>query len=79
MDMYQEIAELLGHEEEPPLIPPAGDDVQGAISLENALPSWKWEPRTPLRDGIAHTIRSYLEMGVQETHTHLRIGEKNAS
>lgn len=79
MDLYQAVAEELGHEETPPLIPPDPDDVQGQITLDNALASWKWEERVPLRDGIARTVASYHESGVDRTHTHLRIGEKDAS
>lgn len=79
MDLYQAIAQELGHEEEPPLIPPNPDDVQGTITLDNALPSWKWEPRTPLAEGIHETVEFYRSTGVGQTHTHLRIGEKDAS
>lgn len=79
MDLYQAVAAELGHEEVPPLIPPDPDDVQGTISLDDALPSWKWEPRTPLQEGIARTVASYREAPVGDTYTHLRIGEKDAS
>lgn len=73
MDMYQGVAEELEHEEVPPLIPPDPDDVQGTISLDNALASWKWEPRVPLREGIKRTVASYHAGGVGETYTHLRL------
>ncbi len=76
LSMYRLIADILEHREEPPIIPPDPDDVQGTISLENALASWKWQPRVPLVEGIARTVASYDESGVDQTHTHLRIGEK---
>jgi UDP-glucose 4-epimerase len=79
MEMYQAIAEELGHEETPPLIPPASDDVQGTISLSNALPSWKWQEMVPLREGIARTVASYREGGVTDTYTHLRLGSVDAA
>jgi UDP-glucose 4-epimerase len=79
MDLYQAVAAELGHEEDPPLIPPDPDDVQGTISLDNALPSWKWEERVPLQEGIARTVASYREGTVDATYTHLRIGEADAS
>ncbi len=79
MDLYQAIAAELDHEEVPPLIPPDPDDVQGTISLDNALPSWKWEERTGLSEGIHETVASYREGTVGDTYTHLRIGEKDAS
>jgi UDP-glucose 4-epimerase len=79
MEMYQAIAEELGHEETPPLIPPASDDVQGTISLRNALPSWKWQEMVPLREGIARTVASYRQSGVTDTHTHLRLGNVDAA
>lgn len=77
MDLYTAIAEELGHEEAPPLIPPDPDDVQGEVSTENAVPGW--EATTSVRDGIARTIASYRSSVVGETYTHLRIGSKNAS
>ena len=79
MDLYQAIAAELEHEETPPVIPPDPDDVQGTISLDNALPSWKWRQRTPLQEGIARTVASYRESNMGATYTHLRIGEKDAS
>ena len=79
MDLYQAVAAELEHEEVPPLIPPDPDDVQGTISLDNALPSWKWEGRVPLQEGIARTVASYRESIISDTFTHLRIGEKDAS
>lgn len=79
MGMYQAVAAELEHEEVPPLIPPDPDDVQGSISLDNALPSWKWEARVPLEEGIGRTVASYREQGISETHTHLNIGRKDAS
>lgn len=79
MELFQQIQNHFEEWEVPPLIPPAGDDVQGTISLDNALASWKWLERTPLRYGIEQTIHSYRETGVDHTHTHLRIGEKDAS
>jgi UDP-glucose 4-epimerase len=79
MDIYQAVAAELEHEEVPPLIPPAPDDVQGTISLDDALPSWKWQPRLPLQEGIGRTVASYRQTTVGETFTHLRLGEKDAS
>ena len=79
MDLYQAVAAELEHEEVPPLIPPDPDDVQGTISLDNALPSWKWEERVPLEEGIRRTVASYRESTIDQTFTHLRIGEADAS
>lgn len=79
MDLYQAVASELGHEEVPPLIPPDPDDVQGTISLDDSLPSWKWRERVPLQDGVARTVASYRQATIGETFTHLRIGEKDAS
>ena len=58
------------------LTPPDPDDVQGTIDPANGVPGWK--PEVSLRDGITRTVASYREHGVAETHTHLRIGEKDA-
>jgi Nucleoside-diphosphate-sugar epimerases len=73
MDLYNGVAQVLEHKEVPPLIPPDPDDVQGSISLDNALASWKWEPRVPLWEGIQRTVDSYRASGVEETYTHLRL------
>lgn len=77
MDLYIGVARVLGHTEVPPLIPPDPDDVQGVISTSNGLPHWK--AQVPLRDGIYKTVSSYHEKGIDNTYTHLRIGEKDAS
>ena len=79
MDLYRAVADELEHEEVPPLIPADPDDVQGTISLDNALPSWKWGERTMLQEGIARTVASYRESNMGETYTHLKIGRKDAS
>ena len=71
MDLFRGVAAELGHEEVPPLIPPAPDDVQGAISTEHAVPGWK--ASTLLEEGIAKTVASYRLAGVGDTHTHLRL------
>jgi len=79
IDLYQAVALELDHEETPPLIPPDPDDVQGTISLDDALPSWKWGERMSLALGIERTVASYRETTVGETFTHLRIGGSDAS
>lgn len=79
MDLYQAIAAELGHQEVPPLIPPDPDDVQGTITLDNALPDWKWQERVPLAVGIARTVASYRERELGDTYTHLEIGKKDGS
>jgi UDP-glucose 4-epimerase len=79
IDLFQAVAAELGHQESPPLIPPDPDDVQGTISFDNVLASWKGQPRVPLDEGIRRTVRSYGESGVDSTYTHLRIGREDAS
>jgi UDP-glucose 4-epimerase len=79
MDLYQAVAAELQHEEIPPLIPPDPDDVQGTVSLDDALPSWKWQERTPLQEGIARTVASYRATTIGDTYTHLRAGGKDAA
>jgi UDP-glucose 4-epimerase len=71
MDMFLAIAKELGHEEVPPLIPPAPDDVQGEVSTERGVPGWKVE--VPLAEGIAQTIAFYREGELGDTYTHLRL------
>jgi UDP-glucose 4-epimerase len=79
MDLYQAVAAELDHEEVPPLIPPDPDDVQGTISLDASLPSWKWSDKVPLEEGIARTVASYRQGNMDATYTHLNIGRKDAS
>lgn len=71
MELFKLIAFQLGHEEVPPLIPPAPDDVQGFISPRKGLPGWR--SSTPLSEGITKTVASYHQNGVADTHTHLRL------
>jgi UDP-glucose 4-epimerase len=56
---------------------PDVDDVQGTISPENGIPGWK--AVISLRSGIEHTVASYREQGIDQTHTHLRLGATSAS
>lgn len=77
MELFSLVAKEVGSDEIAPLIPPDPDDVQGIVVPHRGVPGW--EARTPLRDGIVKTIASYRDDGVEQTHTHLRIGEKDAS
>lgn len=77
MELFSLVAKELGSDEVPPLIPPDPDDVQGHVYPYRGVPGWK--ATTALRDGIKRTVASYRESGVDQTHTHLRIGEKDAS
>lgn len=70
--LFAAVAAVLDHEEDPPVIPPAPDDVQGTVSRRKGLRGWY--PRTPLTHGIVDTVASYRDNGISETHTHLRIG-----
>ena len=60
-----------------PILPPDSDDVQGTVDPANGVPGWK--PEKKLYHGIRETIASYRKHGVVQTHTHLRIGETDAS
>lgn len=71
MELFQEVAACLEHEEIPPLVPPDPDDVQGTISPINSLPMWV--PYVPLANGIRHTLESYYVDGIDNTYTHLRM------
>jgi nucleoside-diphosphate-sugar epimerase len=77
MELFQLVANEIGSPEVPPMIPPDPDDVQGEVSRKNGMSGWRAE--VTLRDGIRKTVDSYRESGVGQTHTHLRIGEKDAS
>lgn len=69
--LFDLIATELGHDETPPLVPPAEDDVQGRVDPSHGVPGW--EPTTSLDDGIAKTIESYRQREIGETYTHLRL------
>lgn len=77
MELFSLVAQEVGSDEIAPLIPPDPDDVQGIVVPHRGVPGW--EARTPLRDGIAQTVASYRENPIDQTFTHLRIGEKDAS
>jgi UDP-glucose 4-epimerase len=74
MEIFRNVAAELGIHEEPPLIPPSPDDVQGVISPANGVPGWV--ATTPLEEGIAKTVASYHANGVTDTYTHLTIGKE---
>ncbi len=67
------IGEMLDIEPIVNLVPRREDDVQ-AYSMNGT-------PRvgTPFVEGLHKAVDWYEQNGVTETHTHLRIGEKNAS
>lgn len=71
MDMFTAIARELNHDEVPPLIPPAPDDVQGEVSVDRGVPGWRAE--VALDEGIKETIAYYHEGDLGDTYTHLRI------
>jgi len=78
IDLYHGVASaLVGQYPYPPVIPPDPDDVQGRVSSWNGIPAWA--PTTPLGVGIARTVLSYQDNPPEQTFTHLRIGEKDAS
>lgn len=69
LDMFRLVSEAVGIKQEPPLIPPNPDDVQGTIDRRYGPPGWK--PWWSLPEGVAHTVASYRESGVKDTYTHL--------
>lgn len=78
VDLFNEVADALGMDSaSAAMLPPDPDDVQGSIDLLNSFQGMY--PKTLLAEGIAKTVASYRETGVDQTHTHLRIGEKDAS
>ena len=77
IDLFNEVQAHLETNEVPPIIPPDPDDVQGSVDLLNSFQGMY--PRTDLAEGIAKTVASYQVSGVDHTHTHLRIGETDAS
>ena len=56
---------------------PLTDDVQGVVDPENNIPLWA--PVMPFHVGITRTVKSYQENGVEQTHTHLKIGATDAA
>jgi UDP-glucose 4-epimerase len=74
MELFRCVAAELGVREDPPLVPPNPDDVQGEISPERGIPGWI--SSTPLEEGISSTIASYRSRGVSDTYTHLTIGKE---
>jgi len=56
---------------------PLSDDVQGTVDPENGIPLWA--PVMPFHVGITRTVKSYQENGVEQTHTHLKIGATDAA
>jgi len=77
-DLFNGVGEALGLTEAlVDVAEPASDDVQGTISPEHGIPGW--EPLVTLRSGIWQTVDSYHQQGIDQTHTHLRLGANNAS
>jgi len=56
---------------------PLSDDVQGVVDSENGIPLWA--PTTGLTEGIWRTVQSYNQNGVEQVHTHLKIGATDAA
>jgi UDP-glucose 4-epimerase len=56
---------------------PRGEDDAYTILLDpsRVRADYGWEPKTPLPDGVRGAIDYYRERGIEQTFTHLRIGE----
>jgi len=70
--LFALVAEALDIQRKPEVQDPLSDDVQGVVDPENGIPLWA--PVMPINVGIARTVKSYQENGVEQTHTHLRVG-----
>ena len=76
--MYEAVNHELGLElPQYDLLPPLSDDVQGVVDPENGIPLWA--PTVDLREGITATVASYRLNGIEQTHTHLKIGATDAA
>jgi UDP-glucose 4-epimerase len=56
---------------------PKGEDDAYTILLDpsRVRSDFGWEPKTPLSDGVRRAIDYYRERGIEQTFTHLRVGE----
>jgi UDP-glucose 4-epimerase len=56
---------------------PKGEDDAYTILLDpsRVRGDFGWEPKTPLTDGVRKAIDYYRERGIEQTFTHLRVGE----
>ena len=56
---------------------PKGEDDAYTILLDpsRVRSDYGWEPKTPLADGVRRAIDYYRERGIEQTFTHLRVGE----
>jgi UDP-glucose 4-epimerase len=59
---------------DPPVIPPADDDVQTKVDPAKGVPGW--QATTPLRDGVRAAVDWYRRNPITDTYTHLKIGER---
>ncbi len=69
IELFRLVAAAVGVHDDPPVVPPAADDVQGSVHPERRLPGW--QPLVVLPTGIAATVASYQEHGITDTYTHL--------
>jgi UDP-glucose 4-epimerase len=56
---------------------PRGEDDAYTILLDPSRirEDFGWEPKTPLDEGVAQAIDYYREHGIEQTYTHLKVGE----
>jgi UDP-glucose 4-epimerase len=56
---------------------PKGEDDAYTILLDpsRVRDDFGWEPKTPLEDGVRGAIDYYREFGIEQTFTHLKVGE----
>jgi UDP-glucose 4-epimerase len=56
---------------------PKGEDDAYTILLDpsRVREDFGWEPKTPLAEGVRRAIDYYRERGIEQTFTHLRVGE----
>jgi UDP-glucose 4-epimerase len=56
---------------------PKGEDDAYTILLDPSRirEDFGWEPQTPLEEGVRRAIEYYRERGIEQTYTHLKVGE----
>lgn len=76
-NMYRRVANELGIFDDPTLVEPDDDDVQGVVDPANNVPMWA--PAWAFGDGVRHTVQAYKQDSAFPTYSHLRIGATDAS
>jgi nucleoside-diphosphate-sugar epimerase len=77
LEIYNLVADYLGSDLAPILIPPAPDDIpEIVLSPDKALAQFAWSAKISVAESVRKCLKYYDLNGIEEIYSHLRSGRK---